>query len=472
MTELQKDHVESAEDTQALVFIEKITEHLRTVHFTILATVFSLLVANSLLPTTSLNQAIKQVYLLMQVQKDLSNLASINKNDLPSWAKRYLRREDLALILPPDGHGFALDFSDKSLNSAVVIYKKSDKNNKKTTNRGDAIYLSLYINNFWPQEKTKTLAGFRKSWNETKNDELAHLEPIGQGKLISIMQYSETNKTEDLTPIDITGWKIYQNPKAVGPPTNSQNVKFDSADIICHQEYIRCELIMNSENEKIIQRFNRIIIDISINGITSKDSLSIFSMRNIMESDESDIFDQSSISPQENRDQWLKSIRQKPFEQAFPDLSLYLTSLGSMNLNEVHEKLRKKQIDVGNDIELYGVKVPQTGLAVWGVAVLAIMQIYFLTHLLQLKLNLTKQRTPYQAPWIALYPNLLPSILTQMAIAAPAATGFILISNRWSSISGFNQFLCVIAQAISIAAAIYIILSLRAVKSHLAMLKS
>ena len=131
----------------------------------------------------------------------------------------------------------------------------------------------------------------------------------------------------------------------------------------------------------------------------------------------------------------LTSQENRPFASVFRNADFYAKGLESLTIEEFRDYLERLRQERGEEVELYGAKIPQRGLSIWGVVVLVILQLYFLSHLLQLgpaTSHVISAAGGY--PWIGVYPDRLSRAITAISLLLVPVTAVFLLIRGWDSL--------------------------------------
>jgi hypothetical protein len=117
------------------------------------------------------------------------------------------------------------------------------------------------------------------------------------------------------------------------------------------------------------------------------------------------------------------------FEARFFNMNVYMKGLEPLGFPEFRAYLQRLSSAKGQELQFYGVPVPQRLLAVWGVVVLLTLQIYFNLHLGQVLREPASLK--HDAAWIALYPATSAKVVTITSLLLPVLANAALLRSGW-----------------------------------------
>ena len=123
------------------------------------------------------------------------------------------------------------------------------------------------------------------------------------------------------------------------------------------------------------------------------------------------------------------------YDENFGDLEFHTKGLESLKLSQVIAYLRQRYQNDNQQIQLFGVQVPQTTISQWGLLTLVACQTYLLLHLNQAIEFWRQRKTSF--PWIALYRGRLARIVSLLSVTAlPLAAAVALSVQGWEGSQG------------------------------------
>jgi hypothetical protein len=139
------------------------------------------------------------------------------------------------------------------------------------------------------------------------------------------------------------------------------------------------------------------------------------------------------------------------FEQAFSDLSHATDGMADLELGDIKEFIHDDAAKGPEVFEIFGMKFPAGQATFWGMVLLLSVQLYFLTYLRQLSGKLRAEDPGWEVPWIAMDPStvaqfmffitLVPLPLAALGLLAGKRILFILST---SSLAGHPGLLTVV----------------------------
>jgi hypothetical protein len=124
------------------------------------------------------------------------------------------------------------------------------------------------------------------------------------------------------------------------------------------------------------------------------------------------------------------------FDSAFGDLSKLSKGLGSLTMSDINGYLHRLRDESGKEIELYGAKIPQEAISIWGTILLVTLQLYFVAHLGHIVSYRSLNATLPAFAWIGIYPDQLSRAMTLSSLTFAPLTVALLILTTWQSMSG------------------------------------
>jgi hypothetical protein len=121
-------------------------------------------------------------------------------------------------------------------------------------------------------------------------------------------------------------------------------------------------------------------------------------------------FTTSEISPDVLRG-YFPDVGSGAYETAFPELVNESKGLEVINLSEMVNRLKDKQGKGDQNIEVIGLKLPNEDLNRWGIVLLLSVQFYFWLHLHELNKKIDGTSPGWDVAWIGMYSS-LPAVIT------------------------------------------------------------
>jgi hypothetical protein len=145
------------------------------------------------------------------------------------------------------------------------------------------------------------------------------------------------------------------------------------------------------------------------------------------------------------------------FDHAFGDLARLAKGLETLRIDQLLDYVRRLRDDEGRSISLLGVSVPRRVVSQWGIALLIALQIYFILHLEHARGLKFSPQLVQTYPWIGVYQGKLARFTFVVSVSAlPLAALAALVWGGVSS-SGFDRraIPLLIAASLSMAAALW-----------------
>jgi len=121
------------------------------------------------------------------------------------------------------------------------------------------------------------------------------------------------------------------------------------------------------------------------------------------------------VSPQFLQPQFAQT-RIGSFERAFPELKAISDSYGPSRLTDIEATLSSEAAKAGDTFEFQGVKFPISNVTIWGVIVLWLIQLYFFIYLKQLSGKLSNADPGWDVPWIGMNTDVLARMLFFLSV--------------------------------------------------------
>jgi hypothetical protein len=143
------------------------------------------------------------------------------------------------------------------------------------------------------------------------------------------------------------------------------------------------------------------------------------------------------------------------FDHAFGDLAKLGKGLETLRIDQLLEYVRRLRDDEGRSISLLGVSVPRRVVSQWGIVLLIAVQIYFILHLQHARGLGFSQRLIQTYPWIGVYRGRIPRITFVASVSALPLAATLALMWAGVSTSGFDRraIPLLIAASLSIAGA-------------------
>ncbi len=398
----------SKDSSTAKAAIEKTLEHLRTVHFATLATVFALLVAASLPPVGDLNRALTQLdeysASTSMLERELDRLSSDEPVDVSKvFRAKYKIAEPQDYIFPLY---LGVDRGDYSIHaqssctdtSSFFTEVKSDKS------------LSCIDHIIFAFVHADSLREMKESWNA-----------VVEAKSCYVITKVLRNRITEDPRLNKRFILLNQQPK-------------ETAEFLA-------EVLHISPGAAVV-RFDQVSAGINTGIGVSRVNVPV-ELRSVRCDVFLDAFNLSGLAVR-----GVEPLR-KPFDDVFYDLAKFCSGLESLTRAEIRDYLRRLQSEKGNEVELYGVKVPQLTITLWGVLAVVTLQMYFLAHLIQSVRLASSESFAILFPWVPLYSGVLSRVITVGTVFLPCLTNVILVVKGSVSVHGPVKALCFFAAAMS-----------------------
>jgi hypothetical protein len=132
------------------------------------------------------------------------------------------------------------------------------------------------------------------------------------------------------------------------------------------------------------------------------------------------------------------------FPDTFPELDQLSTGTSGQSLDTVKRILETKRNETGDNFEFSGVKIPTEIVMRFGILLVLGVQIYFLAHLIELSKRLQPSDEGWEVAWIGVYNHGLARFIYFCTIAVLPAASILALGNRelrqvqtqrWASLS-------------------------------------
>lgn len=138
------------------------------------------------------------------------------------------------------------------------------------------------------------------------------------------------------------------------------------------------------------------------------------------------------------------------FHDVFPELDRLTENLQDLPDDKLQAILESESRRSSEQVEILGAKLPTEALAIWGPIILVTMQCYFLLHLFKLKTLAYTSGKASCVPWIGIYPTSAARIATLLFASALPVTVVIVLAIRhrprsWLSVAIFGDGLAIFA---------------------------
>jgi hypothetical protein len=378
-------------------------EHLRSVHFALVATCFALLVAASLKPPGAAEKAYNQVMTAAGVADKVFTLEVLDR--FSRRRNAHFRVEDNNYQVLAGGR----DLADQVVDALPRLLGVSPGSLDGSGWRWDAAIKSN--GNFWPvrywrePEIQGTLGGFRKAWDFYANAKAVRVEGqprwdgtrfflLGKDLEPAAARASAAAAGRD-RPIGITDLKL-----------GLREERDARRQLAPRRWYVVLEPRWSDNRNS--PAFDEIWVPVPARKDYSVDP-------------------QMDIVPTE-----AGLALAGPFEDAFGDLAEQAKGLESLEMGALIAYLRQRYRENDKAVQLLGIEVPQSAISQWGLLVLIACLAYLLLHLRRAR-RLWREPLP-ASPWIALYQDRLSRLVSLGSITLiPVSAGGLLIVNGWSS---------------------------------------
>jgi hypothetical protein len=95
--------------------------------------------------------------------------------------------------------------------------------------------------------------------------------------------------------------------------------------------------------------------------------------------------------------------RDEPYNQAFPELTLYLGGLEHNPWNGLETSLKAEKRKSEQQVQLFGASIPARDLQWWGGLIIFCVQLYFYLHLRVLRSRIQRDDLAWEVAWIGVY---------------------------------------------------------------------
>ncbi len=415
---------------------EKLYEHLRTIHFGLIATTLILLVACSLAPVADLERAVEEAKLA----------AGLNASLTEGRVSRVFSQ--LASAIPPD---------------AISIHEA----------RGslwwhvDDVYHPLIENVFPPLRPRLWIPTGSKAFSPPQSSPDALAESPEKR---TIRQFKST-------------WEFLLNGKQAFVVTRLFPARATfkwaaSADTRANASFHE-EIVDHLADFGRLAPDRGFMTEVSVERNGNDGSfVGIFQINGGKTSDPQLRFGRQALIPLDTRrlpiellPGLLKSIgptgeriaeEDRTFESVFHNFDAYSHGLESLTFEELRSYLDHLRTEKGQDVELYGAKIPQRSISIWGIIIILVLQTYFLAHLKQLDHISTITYSQETYPWMPIYVDRLSRIMTILSLLLAPITCAALVWFGWRSLRSDVVRGCLVSGAfVSMVLAINIWLRVR-----------
>lgn len=105
------------------------------------------------------------------------------------------------------------------------------------------------------------------------------------------------------------------------------------------------------------------------------------------------------------------------FAESFPELNELSAGFSNQNLETVERVLKNKPNESAETFEAFGIKIPSNVVMRFGILLVIAVQLYFLTHLIELSKRLSPSDPGWEVAWIGVYDHILAKIVYFCTIA-------------------------------------------------------
>lgn len=377
---------------------EKFLEHIRTVHFSLVAACFALLVASTVRPFGSLERAYDQARLtsgLMRKAFSGTNLEDFSKRRHAPFLidnTYYLPLVESEAIMEQIANRIpaALGLEDR-----VSVEGRSWDVNVRATG------------NFWlmPYAGGNTLAEFRKAWEFFRAASPVTLDGFSSEQRPRLFRVGGAELSEQQRQVEIHNFVEHDLRAVVRELRLALRLEKDpNRNFTPRRWYVVAELTWQDPSRS--SEVNEIWFPIP--------------GRKAVEIDL-----QSELLPITD------GIRLTgAYEDAFGDLQFYARGLESLELSAVIAYLRERYRDDNKKIQILGLEIPLSTLSQWGLVILLGCQGYLALHLLRGRQFWESSST--QFPWVGLYPGLPARLASVVSVSAlPASAALLLCWQGW-----------------------------------------
>lgn len=104
------------------------------------------------------------------------------------------------------------------------------------------------------------------------------------------------------------------------------------------------------------------------------------------------------------------------FERSFPELSKVTADYDDLTFDRLFDVLSAEVARSGERVELFGTKLPGGYIAVWGLPVLCMMQLYMVLHLQALRVSVRRRSNSNFIAWIGIYPSITAQVTMAVSL--------------------------------------------------------
>ncbi|GGP17736.1 hypothetical protein [Silvimonas iriomotensis] len=397
-------------------------EHLRNVHFSLVAASFALMIAALATPSQSLSKAIEETKKAILNSGGIFSQTSIDKSLTRKNGEFYILINEEKIIIPEIQQSILIMWEGANLpdaSSSSDLYPKRENEDSKYGITNLASIMKSYETVGGFLENIETLEKFKKYYISDFSLNRVNVYIDGEKKEI------EQSEIRDyISKID-----GYANP---GWYRTSTYFSFQGG-IPSPDE--RSEIIMNGN--LVFFLIPDVGIEKTVSTTSHRVSINIPFMLHI--------------------GNYNQAISKNELNQDYREFSYYSKDLRSLSLHEFQNYLDSLERSGNQKIQIFGIELQQSDITSWGMAALVACQIYLLLHLIEGKktgIDLT-----CKFPWIGVYDDFLSICFSHASIFIfPIATVCVLLwrniesgefQNRGNAI--FDCIMAFFALVISIA---------------------
>jgi hypothetical protein len=375
-------------------------EHLRNIHFSLVAVCIGLIVIISSPAPTQLNIAHQQLLDIIELQKRWN----------PAWLDETADKEAEQIVAERQDRPM-LDAPSKSFPKNVTI-------------DDEPLRLAFGFRN-WIVESPEPSVNLRFNPPPTPA-ELSELQKQQHPVWLVPLTLTEFRRSWDFfehpkmfVAVGLTGHYFLQKPKSdVG-----SDWKYESYIDLPANAKITQTVRMNFTDRKVLEAANPSLKRAYIGYILADENSSLMLILPVAEVEHD--LDVQSVLINAASSHW----RHGKFETAFAELNDITSGLQDLDLSSLEKNVRKQAERSAESFAAFGIKFPIELAAAWGIPIVLVIQTYLLLHLREFR-SLGDQGKSKAVAWIALYDSLLAQLIfTTSALLLPVVT-ILLLSRK------------------------------------------
>lgn len=385
-------------------------EHLRTVHFTLVAVCVALIVLSTSRAPTEVQMAYSQVSQIRELLRsyDRAWLTEHAQNRIKEGIKaeaavlksQGISATNTTVEFQQDGIVRRLPFSTPSLNFVVRSLRDTQKPRKTSQDHSYPLPDELDIfPNQWSKGLSLTLQQFHQFWDSLGDDFYIFLPATVDSNAIIIPDYTGEDYTDlGIIPVKFSKAGQHQEECAgweraffVGAYSEVTVNRLKAKNSGFQGEYFYGCTIRAPES---LQAKN-IIEDAEV------DSTELFTLP--IPTTVSVPYDGQSALMSHTRSVW--NWRHGKFDHAFQQLSDITKNYEDLDLSKIEQILAEEKRRAGESFEAVGIKFPADNATRWGILVIIGLQVYFWIHLRERSPKLHRSDPGWEVAWIGVYPS-------------------------------------------------------------------